>query len=60
MSAVSVYQAIVPLWCDHHSSVRHDKSEAGLTDDQRVSREGESVGEGARVKPGQADEQRTQ
>jgi hypothetical protein len=37
-----------------------DESEAGLTDDQRVSREGESVGEGARVKPGPADEQRTQ
>jgi hypothetical protein len=37
-----------------------DESEAGLTDDQRVSREGESVGDGARVKPGPADEQRTQ
>lgn len=30
----------------------------GLTDDQRVSREGEATGEGARVTPGPADEER--
>lgn len=41
------------------SSSTVDGDETGLTDDQRVSREGESKGSGARVKPGPADEQRT-
>ena len=35
-----------------------DPSTAGLTDDERVSREGESEGEGARVKLGPADLER--
>lgn len=42
-----------------HSNTPSDEvSEAGLTDDERVSREGESVGDGARVKPGPADLER--
>lgn len=36
-----------------------DGQEVGLTDDQRVRREEDAPGTGARVKPGPADEERS-
>jgi hypothetical protein len=42
----------------HQPSVSEAMPEAGLTDDQRVSREDRSAESGARVEPGPADAER--
>ncbi|WP_172604497.1 hypothetical protein [Pseudomonas fluorescens] len=43
---------------DHQDQLNEHDIGEGLTDDERVSREEGSAGDGARVTPGPADEER--